>query len=168
LPRTPVVALTANALDGEREKCLEAGMDDYLAKPFLLEEMAQTLARWLPQAAPQAPPEPVWDARAALEKMGGDRELLAEMKPLFVSEAPKHLACLAPSAEPQTASAIASAAHALKGMAMHFCAKEVTDLAAQVERLARDGGIGQADPLVAQLVRAVERLVTALREDSGD
>jgi len=169
LPRIPVVALTANAMDGEREKCIEAGMDDHLAKPFMLEDMAQILARWLSQDSADAAPGPVWDARLALERLGGDRELLAEMKPMFASEAPKHLQGLASVALPRPdAAAIAAAAHALKGMAMHFCAGQVIDLAGQVERLARAGGVAQGDPLVAQLAGAVARLVAALGEDAGD
>jgi PAS domain S-box-containing protein len=163
-PRTPVVALTANALTGEREKCIEAGMDDYLAKPFLLEDMAETLTRWLSEEAPPGAAEPpIWDAAAALERLGGDRELLDEMKPLFVTEAVKHLECLAESNPPET---VASAAHTLKGMAMHFCAHEVVALAAEVEQLGRSGQIDSQ--LSAQLTRAAERLAAALQEDSGD
>jgi len=50
-PRLPIVALTANALKGDRERCLEAGMDDYLAKPFRKDDLARTLATWLGPSA---------------------------------------------------------------------------------------------------------------------
>ena len=162
--RVPVVALTANALEGDREKCLQAGMDDHLAKPFMLDGLAQLLTRWLARAdaGPEPPREPLWDAEAALKRLGGDRELLAEIMALFASEAPKQLAVL----QTGEAAAIAGAAHALKGMALHFCASQAVELAGQVEQRARAGGIGRADPQVLQFVSAVEELLGVFRNET--
>jgi len=152
--RMPVIALTADAQAKNREKCLAAGMDDCLVKPFMLDDLAQMLLRWLP---PPAPAEPLWDAQATLDMLGGDHDLLAEMKALFIREAPAQLARLQSGPD-----AAAEAAHALKGMAMHFHAQGVVDLATQLRQKARAGGIVPADPLAGQLAAAVEALLAAL------
>jgi len=64
-PRTPVIAWTANALEGESRKCLDCGMDDYLVKPTRRDELAEKLARWLvpriPQGEPERPPTRRWE-----------------------------------------------------------------------------------------------------------
>ncbi len=73
--RTPVVALTASALRGERERCAQAGMDDLVVKPATLAMLARTLRRRLPDGAPPPPSEPVVDRSALDELTGGDEDL---------------------------------------------------------------------------------------------
>jgi PAS domain S-box-containing protein len=166
--RVPVVALTANALEGDRERCLGSGMDDHLGKPFLLEDLAGILVRWLVQPAlaaeAQTPKSALpWDPSAALQRLGGDAELLAEMRQMFVEEGVKQVSRLL--AEPADWTEIGEAAHALKGMAIHFYAKSVIDLAMAVEKQAREGGGEPNGPQVLQLASAVEELIEALAKD---
>jgi CheY-like chemotaxis protein len=168
LRRVPVVALTANALEGDRELCLKAGMDDHLSKPFMLDDLSHILTRWINPSAvggPPEPSEPLWDAQATLAGLGGDEELLAEIKPLFIEEAPKQLARLNPEGATPTLEQIADAAHTLKGMALRFFATKLVALASHVEQKARASGAGPTEADIAELTAAVEKLVKALKHD---
>lgn len=78
LIRTPVVALTANALEGDREKCIEAGMDDHLPKPLKLDDLSSILQRWLPHLSDSGVKQIAghrgWDVQALLHQLGGDND----------------------------------------------------------------------------------------------
>ncbi|MDD5035159.1 MAG: response regulator [Methylococcaceae bacterium] len=160
-PRTTVVALTANALSGDREKCLQSGMDDHLAKPFLLDELAHILTHWLKPCAATA--APLWDEPAALHRLGGDLELLAQLKSLFIEEAAKHLDALHREETWQTPNLAADTAHVLKSMVGHLCAQPVMELAIALEQRAKAGDIHRADPLTLQLAIELEKLLEALK-----
>ncbi|MFZ4704015.1 MAG: response regulator, partial [Candidatus Methylumidiphilus sp.] len=170
LERTPVIALTANALAEDREKCLKAGMDDHLAKPLMLDDLSKMLLRWLGSPAivveqTQAIGNGFWDRQAALRQLGGDTGFLVEMKHLYVTEASSLLERLQSNDSPPSAAIIAEAAHALKGMAPHFCAQGLEDIAGQVEMKAHANEIGTGDTLLLRLIEEVEGLMAALMSD---
>ena len=126
--RTPIVAMTAHALTGDRERCLEAGMDDYLSKPVRAADIDAVLARFLQgtanaaasPAAPALPPPstpPVLDPTLLGEICGGDEQARSELSRLFLDQAQEGLADLDAALAGADPHAVRHVAHALKGSA---------------------------------------------------
>jgi PAS domain S-box-containing protein len=146
----PVVALTANALQGDDEKCLNAGMDDYLSKPVALEKLTAILEKWLPDdgpaddhPAPSEKPEPnlstaeVVDLAALADLIGDDsRETLFEILAFFVESFPEVRDRLAAALAAKDRRAIHDAAHAAKGAARNSCAPALAECFAELEQSA--------------------------------
>ncbi|QXP88069.1 response regulator [Methylococcus capsulatus] len=180
--RTPVVALTAHAATGEREKCLAAGMDDYLSKPISRDRLAEALERWLGNPAAPASAETgqeavnddggdrpaglSWNREETLARLDHDEALLAEMIALCIEELPRHLAALQEAGAANDIAALADAAHAIKGMAGHFCAGSVRDLAARLEDQARKAGPMPDAASIGALETAAARLLEDLHGGS--
>ena len=173
--RTPIAALTAHASVGEREKCLSAGMDDYLSKPLGRADLAAVLRRWLgepigsarggkPSSAQSLPrAEPMgWDESATLKRLDDDNDLLAEMIDLFLEEAPVSVAELGAALSRTDLLALADTAHAIKGMAGHFCAERIIRLAAVLEYAARNGADADFQLMIHDLSQATLNLVENL------
>ena len=176
LQRTPIVALTANAIQGDRDKSLAVGMDDHLTKPLSFKDLELALVRWLSISDSNVKQEtleklevhmsePIWDYQATLEAACGDMELLEELRVLYISEAVKLTALLGTAEAPQAASVIATTAHTIKGMSGHFHAKRIVELSSEVERKAKAGQIDSTDPLILRLKHEVGKLIDALRSD---
>ncbi len=170
--RVPVIALTAHAGEGEEEKCLGCGMDAYLSKPVRGEALIETLSRYLGgpvervdsarEPAVENRELPVCDLEAALKQLDDDRELLDEMIGLCLDELPKRLEDLRQAQDRGDADALADAAHAVKGMAGHFCAGRLQAQARELEQAARQGGRDGFETLTLALIETAEAMVRAL------
>ena len=172
-PRQAVVALTAHAAMGEREKCLAAGMDDYLTKPVTWVSLAEILARWLGTPVSEAEQSPaiennvmdvLWDQAAALKGLGGDEELLGDMIVSFLAEMPKQLSAIQVAQEQGELPALADAAHAIKGAVSYFYAVGVRDYAVRLEQAARSKQTADYRQMAEVLVNAVTQLMETLRQ----
>jgi signal transduction histidine kinase/DNA-binding NarL/FixJ family response regulator/HPt (histidine-containing phosphotransfer) domain-containing protein len=181
--RTPIVALTASALKGEAERCLAAGMDDYLAKPVSIAALAATLRRWLPHAMPGDAPAlpdavspmavPTPEPASALPQLdhpppldpavvealtGGNgadaRAVLAD----FLASTAQDIASAEAARNAGDLAGLARQAHKVKGASRMVGALELAQCAAQLEAAARAEDWRATAPLAADLATAAERL----------
>ncbi len=171
--RVPIVAMTAHAMQGDRERCLAAGMDDYLSKPLAQKDLVDLLARLATgrlAVASQAEPGPVgddvppsWNPDAALAGLDGDRDILGEIVAALIETAPASIAAIRGAAKAGDAAALADAAHAVKGAVSTVAAGPAHGVAARLESLARAGDLAGAIEQCDPLEREMARLVATLR-----
>ncbi|HTW49885.1 MAG TPA: response regulator [Acidobacteriaceae bacterium] len=167
--RTPILAVTAYAMQGDRERCLASEMDGYVVKPLTGTDLAEAIRRFYPDeaAAEASEPDaagasesrsPSWDAMLTLERLAGDENLLAEVVEIFLEEAPRQLAGLRAAMEQNHAKTAAELAHSLKGELSYFGIAGVAERARRLETLARGGdfaGLRREFALFAAEVDAV-------------
>lgn len=172
-PHIPIIAVTANAMQGDREHCLAAGMDDYLAKPIQMETLRAVLHRW---AAPSTargtvsdlPAQDhnsargVFDPASMFRNIGEDNHLFAQLVEMFLDQYPAMLANIKEGLIQADSVAVERTAHSLKGTAGNLCAPEVVLAASRLEALGHLGALQDAPPIYAHLEQEVLRLVQAL------
>jgi signal transduction histidine kinase/DNA-binding response OmpR family regulator len=168
----PIIAMTANALQEDRERCFAAGMDGYIPKPISLESLRNELYRLFGQAAPQAKPtetcmtasedSPAGNRAAAIALMG-DEDIFREVATMFVADAPKMLDELNQALAANDWPALTRVAHTLKGLLATFAAKAGEAVARQLEASARANNAGgDCAHLTDAVRRQTERLIEEL------
>jgi PAS domain S-box-containing protein len=163
--RPHIIAVTANAMQGERELCIQAGMDDYIAKPIRLEELAGALSRVVRR--PDAPePAPAVDSTVVdrlVASLGDDGPTsVGALIDAFVEHAPEQLAALTTALEQRRADDVRREAHTLKSNAASFGARRLEELCRELEAEARSGALDDRAELVARIATEWDRVADDL------
>ncbi len=176
--RTPIIAMTASAMQGDREKALSAGMDDYVAKPVKPEELDAALERWIPRsdeetlvseeategagASPDDSTEPLDPSVIeGLFELGGP-ELVAELSDLFLEDVPPRLEALREAIGSGDASSVGQVAHALKGSSGNMGSTRMASICAELEEVGVSEDLTKAPKLLDQLEAEFSRVRPAL------
>jgi Amt family ammonium transporter len=174
-----VIALTANAIKGDRERCNEAGMDDYISKPFESHALLETIRRVLtanrekaaetpivnpPAAMPQPDAPPPIDSDALLARCMGNMQFAESLLLAFADDLPNHVAQIASSSDAGDGKGMADAAHALKGAASFVAAEAVRALAAAIEAHGKAGSLAEVASLADHLRDEAQRCLRFVPE----
>jgi CheY-like chemotaxis protein/HPt (histidine-containing phosphotransfer) domain-containing protein len=167
-PRTAIIAVTANALKGEDERCYAAGMDGFLPKPLALDQLARALGRHLPQedtpagaAEEEAGLATLWDPEALRQLFGDDQARLSKLLGTFREGVLRDGEAVIAALEAGDLTAAASAAHRLKGAARMAGARRLAELTAEIEGAAKGGEAEAARRHAAGLVALSEKTLAA-------
>jgi PAS domain S-box-containing protein len=169
---TPIVALTARAMAGDREECLAAGMDGYVSKPLSPDELFSTIESLCASVdrtnlarETHGPGIPLTvNLAVLLAGFGGRSHLVKEVMDVFLEDAPAMLTRLRDAARDRNAGELAAAAHAIKGSAGLFSQGHAYESARRLELLARAGDLATADASCADVEADVAQLMAELRD----
>ena len=174
---TRILAMTAHAMKGDRERCLAAGMDGYTSKPIRIGELELAIAQLISPSKPEQGPlaeeireEGVIDRAALLAGVDGNRRLLRELVRLFLADCPQRLAEIKEAVRRGDAEALRLQAHTLKGSVGNFAAKQAFAAAQRLEIMGRDGELDKAGDariaLESEVARLTEELTKLIRNFS--
>jgi CheY-like chemotaxis protein len=193
--RIPIVALTANALFGDRERCLESGMDDFLAKPVSRAQLGNMIQRWIPgpiqasatgtpvplpkvilpqppimsEASQVKPLLPVLNSRMIqeLQDLGGDDvpDFFITLVDQFLTDLPRHLETIHLALNQQDPGALVRAAHTCKGSCRSIGATSLAEVSYELEMIGREGTTEGASEIYARLVVEQDRTRDALQKE---
>jgi CheY-like chemotaxis protein len=160
----PIVALTAHTIKGDRDRCLEAGMDDYLSKPLDPNVLVQTLVKWMPKkpvvknvTAGAAKSGPI-HYPSLLRRCRGKQDLAERLVCKLVEQAGQDVQAIATAVQQNDAAAVAASAHRLKGASANVSAEGLRQMAAALETMGHSENLTSAGAVVEQLQQELARL----------
>ncbi len=176
----PIIAMTAHAMQGDREKCLQAGMNDYISKPVSPQELADRLKNWLPKNeiegecddikkekklektdASKTENLPVWDKQKMLERLD-DQELAMMIRDCFLADTPQQIQLLKAFLESGDVSGVERLAHTINGISANVCGERLRSVAFSMEKASKAQDMAAAISLINDLEREYDRLKEAM------
>ncbi len=167
-----IIAMTAHALKEDCERCLRAGMNDFVSKPIQPEKFTAAVQRWVSSGkAAEVPGDKVkektqdrtvFDSAAFLNRLGGDKDLVKEILEIFRDDVPCQISALKSALEQGDADLIHRQAHTLKGASANISASALQDVAFQLETAGKDGNFTLAGSLLEKIESEFEVLVEAI------
>jgi two-component system sensor histidine kinase/response regulator len=181
--RMPIIAMTADAMEGDRQKCLDAGMDDYVSKPVSFEAFDAVLQRWVPSADARMSPSsssegPVEEEERSLDpaiisslrelQARREKEWMPRLISMFLEDAASSLERLREALKLEELETITERAHALAGTAASFGARRMGRLSGHLKMLGSQGRFGSARETMAEIEAEFDRVSEALRAEFPD
>lgn len=156
----PIIAMTAHSLPGYREKCIKAGMNDYISKPISIKTVAEILEKWLPET-------PVFDESDLMERMMNDETLVYSLANAFLSDAPDQLKGLKTALADNKIDLVERLSHRLAGASGNIGGKEMSAIAYCFEKSAQAGNLTLIRERLPELESGFEKLKFEIREKLG-
>jgi len=166
----PIIAMTANSMKGDQEKCLAAGMDDFVAKPIMVKDFFDTLTHWIKKekrktGALPPPPEDLFNLSAVLEKFDGDIDFFRNIAELFMKDTPERIDALAHSLKNMDAKEVEAVAHTLKGTSGNFGISRLYDLFSELQELGKERRLDEASRIFDEATTVYEQVEYALKQE---